>query len=113
MEQDLMYTDTRPRAKSTGHAFGFEGNLGMVLIVAAMVSVFILTMLFHANNPLPVPAKFAVAALPTVLGGAYLLLFRHNRPPRYDIDLLTSLVNGPSFQPASLQPLHPIKYPHA
>jgi hypothetical protein len=113
MAQDLTYTDTRPRAKSTGHAFGFEGNLGMVLIVAAMVSIFILTMLFHANNALPVPAKFAVAVLPTGLAGAYLLLFRHNRPPRYDIDLLTSFVNGPSFQPAKLQPFHPIRYPHA
>jgi len=113
MEQDLIYTDSRPRAKSTGHAFGFEGNLGMLLIVAAMLSVFILTMLFHANNPLPVPAKFAVAGLPTVLVGGYLLLFRHKRPPRYDIDLLTSLVNGPSFQPARLQPFHPIRYPHA
>ena len=64
MEEGLIYTDSRPRAKSTGHAFGFEGNLGMVLIVAAMVSIFILTMLFHANNPLPIPAKFVVAALP-------------------------------------------------
>jgi hypothetical protein len=113
MEPDLIYTDSRPRAKSTGHAFGFEGNLGMLLIAAAMLSVFILTMLFHANNPLPVPAKFAVAALPTVLVGGYLLLFRHKRPPRYDIDLLASFVNGPSFQPAKLQPLHPIRYPHA
>jgi hypothetical protein len=85
----------------------------MLLIAAAMLSVFILTMLFHANNLLPVPAKFAVAALPTVLAGGYLLLFRHKRPPRYDIDLLTSFVNGPSFQPAKRQPLHPIWYPYA
>ena len=110
MEEELIYTDSRPRAKSTGHAFGFEGNLGMALIVAAMVSVFFLTMLFHANNPLPIPAKFLVAVLPTLLVAAYLLVFRHKRPPRYDLDLLSSLVNGRSFQPAKHQPLHPIRY---
>jgi hypothetical protein len=112
MEEGLIYTDSRPRAKSTGHAFGFEGNLGMVLIVAAMVSVFILTMLFHASNSLPIPAKFAVAALPTLLVGAYLMVFRHRRPPRYDLDLLTTLVNGRSFHPAKGQPLHPIRHAH-
>jgi len=110
MEEGLIYTDSRPRAKSTGHAFGFEGNLGMALVVAVLVSVFILTMLFHANNPLPIPAKFMVAATPTLLVGAYLLLFRHKRPPRYDIDLLTTLVNGRSFHPAKRQPLHPIRF---
>jgi hypothetical protein len=112
MEEGLIYTDSRPRAKSTGHAFGFEGNLGMVLIVAAMVSVFILTMLFHANNPLPIPAKFMVAALPTLIVGAYLIVFRHRRPPRYDLDLLTTLVNGRSFHAAKHQPVHPIRHVH-
>ena len=110
MEDGLIYTDSRPRAKSTGHAFGFEGNLGMGIIVAAMVSVFILTMLFHANNPLPIPVKFATASAPTLLVAAYILLFRHKRPPRYDLDLLTSLVNGRGFQIANRQPFHPIQY---
>lgn len=110
MEEGLIYTDSRPRAKSTGHAFGFEGNLGMALIIAAMVSVFILTTLFHADNPLPIPAKFLVAGLPTLLVGAYLLSFRHRRPPRYDSDLLTTLVNGRSFHAARHQPLHPIRH---
>lgn len=112
MEEGLIYTDSRPRAKSTGHAFGFEGNLGMALIAAALLSIFILTMLFHANNPLSIPAKFLVAALPTLLVGAYLLLFRHKRPPRYDLDLLTTLVNGKSFQAARHQPFHPIRCAH-
>src|ERR1700741_2891920 len=98
MEEGLIYTDSRPRAKSTGHAFGFEGNLGMVLIVASMVSVFILTILVHGGNPLPIPAKFVVAALPTFLVGAYLRVFRPRRPPRFDLDLLAPLVNGRSFQ---------------
>jgi hypothetical protein len=110
MDEGLIFTDSRPRAKSTGHAFGFEGNLGMALIVAAMVSIFILTMLFHANNPLPIPAKFLIAAAPTLLVAAYLLAFRHKRPPRYDLDLLTSLVNGRSFHAVQRQPLHPIRF---
>jgi hypothetical protein len=77
-----------------------------------MVSVFVLTMLFNANNPLPIPAKFLVAGSPTLLVGAYLLLFRHKRPPRYDLDLLTTLVNGKSFQAARRQPLHPVRCAH-
>jgi hypothetical protein len=84
----------------------------MVLIVAAMVSVFILTMLVRADNPLPIPAKFVVAALPTLLVGAYLMVFRHRRPPRFDLDLLTTLVNGRSFHTSKHQPLHPIRHAH-
>ncbi len=34
MNETLIYIDSRPRAKSTGHAFGFEGNLGMPVIIA-------------------------------------------------------------------------------
>jgi hypothetical protein len=107
MEKALIYTDSRPRAKSTGHAFGFDGNLGMGVIVAGMISVFILTMLLQTGNPMPLPWEFAVASVPTLASTAYISLLRNKKPPRFDIDLLLSLVNGPSFQPAHLQPRHP------
>jgi hypothetical protein len=111
MEEALIYTDSRPRAKSTGHAFGFDGNLGMGVIIAGMISVFILTMLLQTGNPLPLPWEFAVASLPTLATTAYISLFRNKKPPRFDVDLLVSLVNGPSFQPARMQPRHPF-LPH-
>jgi hypothetical protein len=107
MNEALIYTDSRPRAKSTGHAFGFEGNLGMGVIVAGMVSVFILTMLLQTGSPIPLPWEFAIASLPTLATTGYIRLFRSKKPPRFDVDLLISLVNGPAFQPARLQPRHP------
>ncbi len=111
MKDNLIYTDTRPRAKSTGHAFGFEGNLGMPVIVAGMVSVFVLTMLFSGRNMLPLAVKFMVSLAPTVLTAGYIILFRNRRPPRFDRDLLASWVNGPAFRPAKAQPHHPFLFP--
>jgi hypothetical protein len=107
MDQGLIYTDSRPRAKSTGHAFGFEGNLGMGVVVAGMISVFILTLLLQSGNPIALPWKFAIASLPTLTTTAYISLFRNKKPPRFDVDLLISIVNGPTFQLAPVQPRHP------
>ena len=67
-------TDSRPRAKSTGHAFGFEGNLGMLVIISGMISVFILTLLLNGENRMPLFAKFLLALLPTVLTTAYVVM---------------------------------------
>jgi hypothetical protein len=38
MNETLIYTDTRPRARSTGRAFGFEGNLGMQVIISGILT---------------------------------------------------------------------------
>jgi hypothetical protein len=107
MNETLIYTDTRPRAKSTGHAFGFEGNLGMPVIISGMISVLLLTLLLNGDNRMPLFAKFLLALLPTVLTTAYIVLLRSRRPPRFDLDLFASWVNGRSFQPARIQPYHP------
>ena len=106
MNETLIYTDSRPRAKSTGHAFGFEGNLGMPVIISGMVSVFILTLLLNGDNRMPLFAKFLIALLPTVLTTAYVVVLRRRRPPRFDLDLFASWVNGRAFQPAPIQPRH-------
>src|ERR1700730_10369539 len=107
MNETLIYTDSRPRAKGTGHAFGFEGNLGMPVIVSVMVSVFMVTLLLNSDNHLPLLAKLLVSLFPTVVTTGYIILLRHKRPPRFDVDLLASLVNGRCFQPAKVQPRHP------
>ena len=108
MNDYLIYTDSRPRARSTGHAFGFEGNLGMPVIVAAMVSVFIVTMLLNGDNGMPLFAKFLVALVPTIATTSYIIFLRNRKPPRFDIDLFTSWVNGRAFQQVRIQPRHPL-----
>jgi hypothetical protein len=44
--------------------------------------------------------------LPVALTIAYIMGLRSRRPPRFDLDLLASWVNGRSFQPARIQPRH-------
>jgi hypothetical protein len=107
MDESLIYTDSRPRARATGHAFGFEGNLGMPVIISGMLSVFLLTMLLNCDCAMPLLAQFLLALLPTSLTIAYIVVLRSRKPPRFDLDLFASWVNGRSFQPARIQPRHP------
>jgi hypothetical protein len=108
MYDTLIYTDSRPRAKSTGHAFGFEGNLGMPVIISALISVFILNLLLNGDIRIPLIAKFLIALFPTLLTAGYIAVLRSHRPPRFDVDLLASWINGRAFQPARYQPRHPL-----
>ena len=111
MDDKLVYTDTRPRATSTGHAFGFEGNLGLPVIISALISVLLMTLLFSGGSRVPLMGRFAVGLAPVVLTTAYVVILRSRKPPRYDVDLLRSWVLGPAFQPARVQPLHPYLEP--
>jgi len=79
----------------------------MPVIISAMVSVFIVTMLLNGDNHLSLFVKFFVALVPTVATTTYIVLLRSRKPPRFDIDLFISWINGRSFQPARLQPRHP------
>ncbi|MBV8142921.1 MAG: hypothetical protein JOZ60_12860 [Verrucomicrobia bacterium] len=107
MNETLIYTDTRPRARSTGHAFGFEGNLGMPVIISGMLSVFLLTMLLNGDNGMPIFVKFLLASIPTSLTLTYIVVLRSRKPPRFDLDLFASWINGRAFQPVRIQPRHP------
>jgi hypothetical protein len=107
VNETLIYTDSRPRARSTGHAFGFEGNLGMPVIISGMLSVFVLTMLLNRDCGMPLFAKLLLAMLPTSLTTAYIVVLRSRKPPRFDVDLFASWVNGRSFEPVRIQPRHP------
>jgi hypothetical protein len=83
----------------------------MPVVISGMLSVFILTMLLNGDNGMPLLAKFLLALLPTALTIAYIMGLRSRRPPRFDLDLLASWVNGRSLQPARIQPRHPF-IPH-
>jgi hypothetical protein len=108
MSDSLIYTDSRPRAKATGHAFGFEGNLGMPVIVSALVSIFFLNVLLNSDTRVALFAKLVIALFPTLLTAGYIVVLRSHRPPRFDVDLLASWINGRAFQPAKYQPRHPL-----
>src|SRR6516162_6426442 len=108
MNENLIYTDSRPRAQGTGHAFGFEGNQGMPVIVSVMASVFMVTLLLNSDNHWPLLGKLLVSLAPTVVTSGYIVFLRNETPPRFDVDLLASLVNGRSFQPARVQPHYPL-----
>ena len=69
----------------------------MPVVISGMLSVFILTMLLNGDNGMPLLAKFLLALLPTALTIAYIMGLRSRRPPRFDLDLLASWVNGRSF----------------
>jgi hypothetical protein len=107
MNETLIYTDTRPRARSTGHAFGFEGNPGVPVIISGMLSVFLLTMLLNGDIGMPLVAKFLLASLPISLTIGYIVALRSRKPSRFDLDLFASWVNGRSFQSVRIQPRHP------
>ena len=79
----------------------------MPVIISGMLSVFILTLLLNGDNGMPLFAKFLLALLPTSLTTVYIVVLRSRRPPRFDLDLFASWVNGRSFQPARIQPRHP------
>ena len=108
MNDSLIYTDSRPRAKATGHAFGFEGNLGMPVVVSTLVSIFFLNLLLNSDTRIALFAKFLVALLPTAITVGYIVVLRSHRPPRFDVDLVASLLGGRAFQQAKYQPRHPL-----
>ena len=106
-DSELICTETRPRSKKTGYAFGFEGNYGMVAAASALASIMLLTVLM--NQPLSWPGRITMAIIPCAGTLLYLCVFKRGRPPRYDLDLLKSLPfgRGNYFRPARLQPIHP------
>jgi hypothetical protein len=79
----------------------------MPVIISGMLSVFLLTMLLNGDNGMPIFAKFLLASIPTSLTITYIVVLRSRKPPRFDLDLFASWINGRSFQPVRIQPRHP------
>ena len=79
----------------------------MPVIISGMLSVFLLTMLLNGDNGMPIFVKFLLASIPTSLTLTYIVVLRSRKPPRFDLDLFASWINGRSFQPVRIQPRHP------
>jgi hypothetical protein len=107
-DQALTSTETRSRAKNTGHAFFFRGNLGLPFIISVMFSVILVTLLL-GSGPAPLTLKFVEGFLPAILTTLYLVICRVGKPPRWDLDWIRSFVLGRGFGPARVQPRHPVK----
>ena len=84
MNETLIYTDSRPRAKSTGHAFGFEGNLGIPVIISGLLSVLVMTLLLNRENGMPLLAEFDTP-------GSFLAPIRQNKNRRHVPQLFGSV----------------------
>jgi hypothetical protein len=105
-DSDLVVVETRSRARNTGHAFGFAGNLGMPFIASVLVSVMLLTVCL--GWPLPLPFKLLQSFWPAIGTTLYLLVCRVGRPPNWDIDWVRTLGLGRGFKVSHLQPVHPL-----
>jgi hypothetical protein len=106
-ESDLVVVvETRSRARNTGHAFGFRGNLGLPFIVSVVVSIILVTVLI--NGPGSVQVKLLEGCWPAIATTLYLLLCRVGRPPNWDIDWVRTLVLGRGFKADWIQPVHPL-----
>jgi hypothetical protein len=105
-DSELVVVETRSRARNTGHAFGFSGNLGLPFILSVLVSVMLLTVSMGWEMALEI--KLLQCFSPAIGTTLYLLLCRVGRPPNWDIDCVRTLILGRGFKASRLQPVHPL-----
>lgn len=105
-DSELVVIATRSRARNTGHAFGFAGNLGLPFISSVLVSVMLLTVC--VGRPVPLPFKLLESFWPAIGTTLYLLVCRVGRPPNWDIDWVRTLALDRGFKANHLQPVHPL-----
>ena len=88
-------------------AFGLQGNLYFPVVIAAVISIGIFTMLL-LKTAYPVPKAFAVAALPFAATLLFVMLFINGKKPHYAADLFASMTTDGSFGRPFGQPKHPV-----
>jgi hypothetical protein len=106
-EADLWVSRTNSADDSRGMAFGLSGDLFIPVVLGAFISVTMFTCIVMFEW-LSIQTGLVWSLLP--VGGAigYVLAFRHNKPPHYDVDLFEDLVVGEDgAQRRPRQPLSP------
>jgi hypothetical protein len=108
-ENALISIDTNSADDSNGVAFKLEGNLYIPVVISALVSVGLLTVLIW-GKAIPIATAFVVGATPFVATLLVVLSFFNGKRPHYASDLLAKYTTDESFMrhPQS-QPLHPAK----
>ena len=105
----LVTIDTNSADDSTGVAFKLEGNLYIPVVISAMVSVGLLTVLIW-GKAIPIPTAFAVGISPFAATLFVVLSFFNGKRPHFASDLLAKHTTDESFMrhPQS-QPEHPAR----
>jgi len=94
-ETELIITSTHSIKESKGSALGLEGNQAFYVIGAFIISV---AVSFAAlMNKWSYAAVFLGFLGPLALSYIYLLLFHINKPPGYQKDLISKLLNGSDY----------------
>lgn len=96
---------------AAGRASGFrwlDGRFYGPLVACVVIGggIFFLLMTITGGKA-PMMPLIVVGALPTVGLMAYVLVFRRNKPPGYDRDILNSLMFGREFEPKRAGLRHP------
>lgn len=102
-----MRVSSNSAMDSRGVAFGLQGNLYFPVVIAAVISIGIFTMLL-LKTAYPVPKAFAVAAVPFAATLLFVMLFINGKKPHYASDLFGSLTTDGSFGRPFAQPKHPV-----
>lgn len=106
---ELNIKETGSGSSAKGMAFGLEGDLFMYLIAGGVLSLILLVFLIKLKLSLAITIPISI--IPLVLAIIYLVIFRINKPPGYQHDLIDQALNGDSLlmvRPTN-QP-HPLNY---
>jgi hypothetical protein len=103
----LISIDTNSADDSTGVAFKLEGNLYIPVVISAMVSVGLLTLLIW-GKAVPIPTAFAVGIAPFGATLFVVLAFFNGKRPHFASDLLAKYTTDEScMRHPKSQPEHP------
>lgn len=93
---ELRRTETNAADDSRGQAFGLEGNLYLVIVIAVLVALALLAWLgFVWRTGWVIAAVLASCPVMAVLFWA--LILRRGRPPGYDRDWVEQRLGGGNF----------------
>lgn len=95
-EHSLITIDTNSADDSAGVAFKLEGNLYIPVVISAMVSVGLLTVLIW-GKAIPMPTAFAVGITPFAATLFIVLSFFNGKRPHFASDLLAKHTTDESF----------------
>lgn len=107
---ELDVKETGSANVSKGMAFGLEGDLFLYLIGAGVLAITLLTICATVIK-IDTTISIGISVIPVVLTIIYLLIFKINKPPSYQHDLIDQVLNGDSFQPVTIRMKkeHPFK----
>ena len=99
---ELRTIETNAADDSAGRAFGLEGNLYLVLVVAALGTLALYAVLALLLDFAPLLSGL-LAGIPLAATAGWAIGLRHGKPSGYDRDWLDQKVGGGSFARSVLE----------